>query len=48
VTLSGSSTLYVHAVATANAFGSSSITLLIKISTGSGPYFYQVLNLTVN
>jgi len=48
VTLSGSSTLYVHVVATANAFGSSNITLLIKISTGSGPYFYQVLNLTVN
>lgn len=48
VKLNGGSTLYVHAVATANAFGCSNITLLIKISTGGGPYFYQVLNLTVN
>jgi hypothetical protein len=48
LTLSPSSTLYIRLYATANAFGSSKIILVLKATTAAGPFFEDIINLTVN
>jgi hypothetical protein len=48
VTLSASSTLYVRLSASANAFGSSSVVLLLKITPSTRPFCYDVLSLAVS
>lgn len=48
VTLAASSTLYVRLSASANAFGSSSLVLLLKSTPGTTPFSYKVLSLAVN
>lgn len=43
-----SSTLYIRLYATANAFGSSNIVLLLKVTPTARPFFNDVVNLTLN
>ncbi len=46
--IAASSTLYLKVHTVANAFGSSNIVLLMKFSSGSKPFAYEFINLTVN
>ena len=48
LTLPPSSTLYIRLYATANAFGSSNIVLLLKVTPTARPFFNDVVNLTLN
>lgn len=48
VTLSPSSTLYLRVFAMANAYGSSNIMLLLKVTSDTRPVFYDAVNLTVS
>jgi hypothetical protein len=48
MTLPAASTLYLKVHAEANAYGSSNIVMLMKVSPSSRPFAYDVINLTIN